>query len=63
MINIPGSTYTRPEMFHADVMVDDEKWYPAGTIGKLRPLLFDIANGGWIVILKRDDLHALADAA
>ena len=52
MVNIPSSPYTCPEMFQPDVMVEDEKWYPLGKMGKVRPLLFDVANGGWISILK-----------
>ena len=51
-INIAASPFTRAEMFDADVWVEDEKWYPAAHHGKLRPLLFDTANGGWVVILK-----------
>ena len=54
VINIPASPYTRPEMFDGDAMVEDRKWYPAGHGGMLRPLLFDVANGGWIVILKTE---------
>ena len=52
VINIPASPYTRPEMFDGDVLVEDRKWYPAAHLGMLRPLLFDVANGGWVVILK-----------
>jgi len=54
MINIVQSPFTNPEMFHPDVMLDDEKWYPAAHVGKLRPLLFDVTNGGWVVILKAE---------
>lgn len=55
MISIPPSPFTKPEMFQPDVMTVDEKWYPAPhNTGMLRPLLFDIANGGWVVILKAE---------
>ena len=53
-INIAASPYTRPEMFDPDVLTVDERWYPAAHHGMLRPLLFDIANGGWVVILKAE---------
>ena len=52
MINIQPSPYTSPEMFDADAMVFDNKWYPIGTLGHVRPLLFDVKNGGWISLLK-----------
>ena len=52
MITINPSPYARPEMFDAAVMVEDEKWYPLGKMGKVRPLLFDVTNGGWVSILK-----------
>lgn len=54
MLNIAASPYVRPEMFAPDVMVEDEKWYPLGKLGKVRPLLFDVTNGGWISILKAE---------
>lgn len=52
MINIQPSAFTTPEMFDADAMVLDSKWYPIGTLGHVRPLLFDTANGGWVSLLK-----------
>ena len=52
MVNIPNSPYTHPEMFQPDVLVEDEKWYALGKMGKVRPLLFDVSNGGWVSILK-----------
>ena len=52
MIHITASPFTHPEMFQPDVMVEDNKWYALGKMGKVRPLLFDVANGGWISILK-----------
>ena len=52
LLNIPPSPYTRPEMFEADVMVEDKKWYAFGKLGMVRPLLFDVTNGGWVSILK-----------
>ena len=52
MVTIPVSPFTSPEMFQPDVMVEDEKWYPLGKMGKVRPLLFDVSNGGWVSILK-----------
>jgi 2,4'-dihydroxyacetophenone dioxygenase len=51
-LNIPVSPYVRPELFDPDVMVEDDKWYALGQMGKVRPLLFDVTNGGWISILK-----------
>lgn len=61
MINIPSSSHTRPEMFAPDVMVEDDKWYPLPHRGNdhplrgmVRPLLFDVTNGGWISILKAE---------
>ena len=52
MIQISPSPYAMPEMFDGDVMVDDNKWYSLGQLGKVRPLLFDVTNGGWVSILK-----------
>ena len=52
MITINPSPYARPEMFDGDALVEDEKWYPLGKLGKVRPLLFDVTNGGWVSILK-----------
>ena len=59
MINIPPSAYTRPEMFEPDVMTHDDRWYPLPHRGNdhpldgwVRPLLFDVTNGGWISILR-----------
>jgi hypothetical protein len=59
MINIPNSNFTRPEMFSSDVMTMDAKWYPLPHRGNdhplegwVRPLLFDVTNGGWISLLK-----------
>ena len=61
MINIPNSSFTRPEMFSPDVMTVDERWIPLPPIGNehplkgmVRPLLFDVTNGGWISILKAE---------
>ena len=54
MINIQPSPFTLPEIFQPDCMVDDARWYPIGDIGKVRPLLFDTAHGGWISILRAD---------
>ena len=54
MINIPESPYTQPELFDPDVFVEDEKWYSLGKLGKVRPLMFDVANGGWVSILKAE---------
>ncbi len=54
MINIVESMFTRAEMFDPNVFNDDEKWYPLGKMGKVRPLLFDVSNGGWISILKAE---------
>ncbi len=61
MINLQPSAYTRPEMFLPDVMTLDEKWYPLPNVGNehplkgmVRPLLFDVTNGGWISILKAE---------
>ena len=51
-LNIQPTTFGRAEMFQPDVMVEDEKWYPLGKMGMVRPLLFDVTNGGWISILK-----------
>lgn len=60
-INIPNSPFTRPEMFAPDVMTLDDRWYPLPNIGNehplrgmVRPLLFDVTNGGWISILKAE---------
>ena len=52
MLNIPPSSFTRPEMFEPDVMIEDNKWYALGKLGKVRPLLFDVTNGGWVSLLK-----------
>ena len=52
MVNIQPSNFTLKEMFEPDVMVEDEKWYALGKMGMVRPLMFDVANGGWISILK-----------
>lgn len=61
MINIPNSSFTRPEMFSPEVMTVDDRWIPLPAIGNehplqgmVRPLLFDITNGGWISILKAE---------
>ena len=54
MNNIPNSPYTVPEMYQPDVMVMDNKWYGLGKMGMVRPLLFDVANGGWVSILKAE---------
>ena len=47
----PPPPPTKPEMFQPDVMVEDDKWCPLGKMGKVRPLLFDVTNGGWVSIL------------
>ncbi len=52
MVHIPASSFTVKEMFDPGVLVEDEKWYPLGKMGKVRPLLFDVSNGGWVSILK-----------
>lgn len=52
LLNIPPSPFTRPEMFEPDVLVIDEKWAPLGKLGMVRPLMFDVTNGGWVSILK-----------
>lgn len=54
MMHITESPYAHPEMFQPDVFVEDEKWYSLGKMGKVRPLMFDIANGGWVSILKAE---------
>ncbi len=54
LLNIPPSPFTRPEMFEPDVMVIDRKWYSLGKLGMVRPLLFDVTNGGWVSILKAE---------
>ena len=54
MVHIQSSPFTRPEMFSPDVMVEDEKWYALGKMGKVRPLMFDVTNGGWVSILKAE---------
>lgn len=54
LVNIPPSPFTRPEMFEADVMVLDKKWYSLGKLGMVRPLMFDVTNGGWVSILKAE---------
>lgn len=57
MVTIAPSPYPtkpemfQPEMFQPDVMVEDDKWCPLGKMGKVRPLLFDVTNGGWVSIL------------
>jgi len=45
------SPFTRPEMFQPDVMAEDDKWYPLGKMDTVRPLLFDLTNGGRVSIL------------
>ena len=52
MIQISPSPFAMPEMFQADVLEDDNKWIPVGTIGKARPLVFDVSHGSWISILR-----------
>ena len=59
MINIPNSPYTLHEMYQPDVMVMDNKWYGLGKMGMVRPLLFDVANGGWVSILKAEGKGAI----
>ena len=61
MMNLQNSTFTRPEMFLPDVMTLDERWYPLPNVGNehplrgmVRPVLFDVTNGGWISILKAE---------
>lgn len=54
LVNIPPSPFTRPEMFEPDVMVEDKKWYSLGKLGMVRPLMFDVTNGGWVSILKAE---------
>ena len=52
MVHIPKSPFTFAEVFLPDVMVEDNKWYALGKMGKVRPLMFVVANGGWVSILK-----------
>lgn len=54
MFKIAESEFAHPEMFQPDVFVEDAKWYPLGKLGSVRPILFDITNGGWISILKAE---------
>ena len=62
MLNIPNSSHTRPEMFLPDVMTLDDRWYPLAhqvrndkpLKGLVRPVMFDVTNGGWISILKAE---------
>lgn len=54
MSAIPVSPFVHPEIFQPDVMQMDNKWFPLAKIGNVRPLLFDITNGGWISILKAE---------
>ncbi|MBN9427061.1 MAG: 2,4'-dihydroxyacetophenone dioxygenase family protein [Burkholderiales bacterium] len=61
MINIQNSAFTRPEMFLPDVMTMDGKWYPLPNVGNehplrgmVRPVLFDVTNGGWVSLLKAE---------
>ena len=43
MVTIPKSPYTQPEMFQADVMELDNKWYSLGKMGMVRPLTWNSA--------------------
>ncbi len=52
MIQISPSPYTTPEMFDGDALAHDDKWMPVGNIGHSRPLVFDVANGSWISLLR-----------
>jgi len=52
MIQISDSVYKTVEMFDGDAMVEDRKWYKIGELGMVRPLVFDVKNGGWISVLK-----------
>ena len=52
MFQIASSPFTSPEMFDGNALEDDEKWIPVGTVGKARPLLFDVSHGSWISILR-----------
>lgn len=52
MIQVQPSAFTIPEMFQADVMTHDRAWYPIGELGHVRPLLFDVTQGGWVSILR-----------
>lgn len=51
---IVNSPYTRPEMFHADILTVNNKWTELSKHGKVLPLLFDVTNGAWISILKSE---------
>jgi 2,4'-dihydroxyacetophenone dioxygenase len=52
MIPVSPSSFTVAEMFDGDVMADDAKWMPVGSIGHSRPLMFDIRHGSWISVLR-----------
>lgn len=52
MIQVSPSPFTVGEMFDGDVLADDAKWMPIGTVGHTRPLMFDISHGAWISVLR-----------
>lgn len=52
MIHLSGSPSTLPQMFQPDILKDDDKWYPHSKMGKMRPILFDLAHGSWVTLLK-----------
>ena len=54
MFQMPVSSSAVAEMFQADVLKEDEKWYPHSTLGKLRPLMFDLSGGSCVTLLKVD---------
>ena len=54
MEGITVSPFTRAELFQPDLLTVDDKWFPLAQIGNVRPLLFDVTNGGWISILKAE---------
>ncbi|MGE0313439.1 MAG: 2,4'-dihydroxyacetophenone dioxygenase family protein [Lautropia sp.] len=52
VINIQETGFPGKDMFAADVLELDDKWYPVGTAGHTRPLLFDLSHGSWISLFK-----------
>lgn len=54
MVHIPAFAYARPEIFQEGALVEDNKWMPHGKLGKIRPLMFDVGTGNWIVLLKAE---------
>ena len=52
MINIQETMFPGRDMFAADVLTHDEKWYPVGEAGHTRPLIFDLTSGAWISLFR-----------